>query len=391
MKRYILHVDMDAFFASVEQRDNPDLRNKPVIIGANPRGGGGRGVVSTCSYAARKFGVCSSMPISIAYRKCPHGVFLPVRMKKYQEVSLVVQRIFYEFTPLVEMVSIDEAFLDISGSYHIFKTPLAAAIAVQQRIKDKTGLTASVGLAPNKAVAKIASDMNKPEGLTEVKHKEVTKFLTPLDVEKIWGLGRKSTQILNKMGINTIGQLDGTDIRVLHKAFGKNAYRWQKLARGKDDSQVEASDGMKSLSNEITFEKDTQDIKYIEGALMNLSEKVSFRLRKSGLKSKTITLKIRLEGFQTYSRSVTISNSTNFSDTIYKIIKKLFGEFWLSGRKIRLLGVRLTNFVGTDDSENIFQEPFYEKKKRICMAVDKMKNKFGSRIVYRATAAGFRD
>jgi len=278
----------------------------------------------------------------------------------------------------------------LKGFSVVERSPLATAIMIKVRIKQKVGLTASVGLGPNKMAAKIASDINKPDGLTEIKSGDLVSFLTPLGIDKIWGLGDKSKQILNSMGINTIGDLANADIRRINKVFGKSAYHWQELAQGKDNSLVESRESVKSVSNEITFKKDTQDIKYIESGLMYLSEKVSFRLRKLKLRSKTITLKIRLEGFCTYTRSITVFNATNFSDTIYKIAKKLFGEFWLTERKVRLLGIRLTNFIETDTSENIFPEPAYEKRKRIHAAIDQIKDKFGSKVIYRALAADFK-
>ena len=192
MEKYIVHVDMDAFFAAIEQRDNPALRNRPVIVGADPKMGKGRGVVSTCSYEARKFGIHSAMPISFAYRKCPHAVFLPVNMKKYEKVSARIFRILSEFTPCVETVSIDEAFLDITGSFYIFGSPQKLCIQLKSRIKEETGLTASIGLAPTKMAAKIASDLKKPDGFVEVSREKLLDFLRPLSIRRLWGVGQKT-------------------------------------------------------------------------------------------------------------------------------------------------------------------------------------------------------
>jgi len=213
--KYIAHIDMDAFFAAIEQRDNIGLRGKPVIIGADPKAGMGRGVVSTCSYEARRFGVCSAMPISTAYRKCSHGIFLPVDMKKYGAVSESIYEALYDFTPHVEPVSIDEAFLDISGSYRLFGTPQQTCLLIKECIKEKTGLTCSIGLAPTKMSAKIASDLKKPDGFVYVERERLLEFLWPLDISRIWGLGKKSEKILRAMSINSIGDIALKDVNEL--------------------------------------------------------------------------------------------------------------------------------------------------------------------------------
>ncbi len=293
-KRFIAHVDMDAFFAAVEQRDNPEFHGKPVIVGADPKKGRGRGVVSTCSYEARKYGIHSAMPISTAYRRAPHAIFLPVNMEKYANVSHEIYNIFYDFTPEVEPISIDEAFLDITGTYHLFGTPRKTCFLIKSRIKDKTGLTASVGLAPTKMAAKIASDLRKPDGFVEVTQDKLLDFLWPLDISKRWGLGKKSEIVLRNRGINTIGDIARGEIKDLGNMFGKNGAHFWNLARGIDERSVETEREAKSISNETTFDKDTEDKGKIEGARMRLCEKVSDRLRENGFKARTITLKIRL-------------------------------------------------------------------------------------------------
>jgi len=384
MRKFIVHVDMDAFFAAIEQRDNPQYRNRPVIVGAAPEGGRGRGVVSACSYEARNFGISSAMPISIAYRKCPQAVFLPVDIEKYSRVSSEIHSLFYDFTPEIEPISIDEAFLDITGSYRIFGAPLRVCRLLKSRIKEEIGLTASVGLAPIKMAAKIASDLEKPDGLVEVTEKNLLDFLWPLGIEKIWGLGKKSKIVLNKMGIKTIGELAGTNFKKIEEVFGRNGRHFWQLANGIDERLVETDGEVKSISNELTFAQDTRGQEKIKSALIGLCEKVSGRLRQEGLKGKTITLKIRLEGFHTYTRSKTLSKTTNFVDTIYRIIKELFGNFDLKGRKVRLVGVKVSNFLTGELKESFFSDAGDEKKERIHQAVDKIKRRFGDIAIHRA-------
>ena len=390
--RYIVHVDMDAFFAAIEQRDNPHLKNKPVVVGADPKGGRGRGVVSTCSYEARKFGIHSAMPISIAYKKCPKAVFLPVRMKKYSEVSEQIYEIFYDFTPKIEVVSVDEAFLDITGSNHIFGGPVKTCKVLKEKIKGKTGLTASVGLAPTMMAAKIASDLQKPDGLVVVTKERLLDFLWPLDVGKIWGLGPKAKAVLNNMGIRTIGDLAKTNLEKLEDIFGSNGeYFWQ-LANGIDEREVETEEEVKSVGNEYTFEEDVADNEVIQAALIKLCEKVSTRLRADGIKGKTITLKIRLEGFHTFTRAMSLVGATNHSDTIYKTIKKLFIDFDRKGKKVRLIGVKVSNLMSQGEKDTLFfNEDIKEKRKEnIHKAIDKIKAKFGSKSIYRAGGMNFK-
>jgi len=372
---------MDAFFAAIEQRDNPKLKGKPVIIGADPKKGGGRGVVSTCSYEARKFGLHSAMPISLAYQKCPRGIFLPVDMEKYHRVSREIYQIFYNFTPKVEPISIDEAFLDISGSYHLFGGPKKISQLLKDQIKKKIKLTASVGCAPTKMAAKIASDLEKPDGLVMVSENKLVEFLYPLAIEKIWGLGKKSAALFRQMNINTIGDLAKRNSKEILETFGENGRHWWELANGIDPRQVEEGDEVKSISNELTFEQDTQDQELIQDTLVGLCEKVSRRLRSQGLKAKTITLKIRLKGFKTYTRALSLISATNFMDTIYKAIKKLLLDFKLGERKVRLLGVKTSNLIDSESKDSLFED---KKKERIHKAIDSIRGKFGQGAIQRA-------
>jgi len=380
---------MDAFFAAVEQRDNPSLQGKPVVVGSDPKKGKGRGVVSTCSYEARKYGIHSAMPISIAYRKCPHAVFLPVNGKKYAETSEQIYKILYDFTPDVEPVGIDEAFLDITGSWRLFaKSPAKACMLIKERIKKGTLLTASIGLAPTKMAAKIASDLKKPDGFVEVTKEGLIDFLWPLDMTKLWGLGKKTEPLLRARGINTIGDIAKKNIEELAGMLGKNGEHFWYLANGIDERDVETESEAKSVSNEFTFERDTLDKGKIEGALMSLCEQVSGRLRKDMLRGRTITLKIRLEGFKTYTRARTIEKAINFSDVLYKHIKDLYNRFDTKGKKLRLVGVKVSSLSSIQSKDSLFEDAFELKTENIHKAIDKIQKKFGNNSIHRGTRGG---
>jgi len=390
-KRFIAHVDMDAFFAAIEQRDNPRFRGKPVIVGADPKGGRGRGVVSACSYEARTFGIHSAMPISIAYRKCPRAIFLRPDTQKYSKVSPLIYEILYGFTPDVEPVSIDEAFLDISGTYRLFGTPRQTCLRIKSKIKDRTRLTASVGLAPVKMAAKIASDLGKPDGFIEVTQEGLLDFLWPLDISKIWGLGKKTEAVLNNMGVETIGDLAKMDVKKLIDVFGKNGAGLWQLANGIDERVVETETEAKSISNEVTFDKDTLNKDIIKGALMSLCERLSDRLRQEGLKGRTVTLKIRLEGFRTYTRTISMSGTTNFADIIYNQAERLYENFDAGDKKVRLVGIKLSNLLPLACKDNLFDEKADKKKEEVHKAIDKIKERFGERAIRRAANRYFRE
>ncbi len=382
--RYIVHADMDAFFAAIEERDNPALRGKPVIVGADPKKGAGRGVVSTCSYEARTYGIHSAMPISIAFRKCPHGIFLPVDMNKYSKVSHQVYDILYAFTPDIEPVSIDEAFLDITGSHQLFNGPLNTAKAIKDTIRNKLGITVSIGLAPTKTAAKIASDMNKPDGLTIVGRDKICDFLWPLDVAKMWGVGPKTKNTLNNIGIKTIGDLARFNKWKLVEMFGAAGKELWELSMGLDERDVETSSVEKSVSNEITFEKDTRNRELIGSSLMSLCEKVSFRLRQYGWKGKAITLKIRFENFSTHTRQVSLYKSTNFVNVLYNNANKLYAGF-AGNKKVRLIGVKVSKLVPAGLQETIFAEKDEESLEKIHKVTDRIKSKFGVGSICRAS------
>jgi DNA polymerase IV len=381
--RVIAHVDMDAFFASVEQRDHPQYQSKPVIVGADPKEGRGRGVVAACSYEARQFGIHSAMPISVAFRRCPQAVFLPCDFHRYQKASDEIFSILYDFTPDIEPVSIDEAFLDLSGSYHFYETPLKTGEKIRERIKSQTRLTASIGIAPNKMVAKIASAFCKPDGLLEILPENVLSFLKPLPVSKLWGVGVETEKILHQLGVFTIGQLGEQSVELLQSHLGSSGKDLHDLAQGKDDGAVAVSEETKSVSHEHTFDKDTNNQEQLLAALSTLVEKVSRRMRQYGLKGKTLTFKVRLSDFKTYSRSFTFDERVNFFEPIYNAARCLLREFINWHQKIRLLGVRMTHFEGSYFQESLFQNQDDEKKEKIHAALDRIKDKFGENIISR--------
>lgn len=378
-----MHVDMDAFFAAIEQRDNPALKGKPVIIGADPKGGHGRGVVSTCSYEARKFGVHSAMPISEAWRRCPQGVYLQPDFHKYEEASGKIREVFYEFTPDIEQVSIDEAFLDITRSAHLFGGPAETCLRIKERVKAATGLTCSVGMAPTKTAAKIASDLKKPDGFVEVSEAGLKSFLAPLDISRLWGLGPKTAELLRSRGINTIGELAAARAEQLG-ALGSHGAALKALALGEDPREVSEEGETKSVGNEITFEKDTADAREIKESLVALADKVSSRLREAGLKGRTVTLKIRLEGFLTYTRAKTLTLSTNYADIISREILALYAGFDRERKKVRLLGVKVSGLMPAAEKESLFEEEGDERREKAHKAIEAIREKFGRNSIYRA-------
>ncbi len=378
-----MHVDMDAFFAAIEQRDDPSLKGRPVIVGADPKGGRGRGVVSTCSYEARKFGVRSAMPISEAWRRCPKGVYLRPDFRRYSEASEKVIAVFNEFTPDIEQVSIDEAFLDITRSAHLFGGPLETCRRIKARVKAETGLTCSVGLAPTKMAAKIASDLEKPDGLVAVREEGLRAFLAPLDISRLWGLGPKTAEVLRSRGINTIGELAAAEADEL-RGLGSHGPELRLLALGEDPREVAGDYDTKSVSNEITFETDTADAREIKESLVALSDKVSSRLREGGFKGRTVTLKIRLEGFETHTRAKTLPLSTNYADVISKEALALYAAFDRKRKRVRLLGVKVSGLMPADEKESLFEDAGDARREKAHKAIEAIREKFGRSSIYRA-------
>jgi DNA polymerase IV len=381
-ERTILHVDLDAFFASVEQRDRPDLRGKPVIVGGDPRG---RGVVSAASYEARRFGVHSAMSLREAVRRCPDGVFLPVDGRRYQQASREVMAILRRFTPQVEPISIDEAFLDVTGSRQLFGDGRAIATAVKAAVHEDVGLTVSVGVARTKLVAKIASDLRKPDGLVVVEPGEEAAFLAPLPISRLWGVGEKTASALVDYGVRTIGDLAAISPDVLARRFGKHGGSLASRARGQDDDPVHEGDPAKSVGHEHTFDADTSDRETIERTLLAMSDGVAGRLRSAGVRASTIAVKIRDSSFRTITRQRTLPEPTDMTDPIFRAAVEL-ARPEVRGIRVRLLGVTASN-LGAREQLGLF--PSDEPRRRAAIeAADSIRRRFGERAVTRGRLVG---
>ena len=380
MERIILHIDMDAFFASVEQRDHEEYRGKPVIIG----GLGPRGVVSTASYEARKFGVHSAMPMVTARRRCPDAIFLPGDHAKYSAVSRQIFSVLARFSPVIEQLSIDEGFLDLTGMERLMADPRAYGEEIKRAVREETGLTASVGVAPNKFLAKLASDMEKPDGLVVIRPEEAERVLAPLPVSRIFGVGKKTEARLSALGFKTIGQLAAADRSRLARALGdRMAAQLIALAHGLDDRPVEPTRAAQSIGREETFDEDIHSREEAERVLLSLSEEVGWRLRREGLSARTVTLKLRFAPFDTYTRQQTFPDPVSFDEDIFSAARALVRAFPVPpGAGIRLLGVSVGGL--TEEGElSLFDD--HEKKEKLYNAIDKIKGKFGEAILTRAS------
>jgi len=373
---------MDAFYASVEQLDNPELKGKPVIVGGTTKQ---RGVVAAASYEVRKYGVHSAMPTAQAMRLCPHAILLPVRMARYAEISKQIHKIFYDYTPEIEPTSLDEAFLDVTASILLFGFAERIGKEIKARIKQELGLTASVGLAPNKFLAKLASDMEKPDGFVVITEQNKQHILDPLPVSRIWGIGKVTTQLFNSKGIHTIEQLRKTPLPVLKSILGNQAEEVLKLAQGIDNREVESGREAKSISAEETFADDIIDEETLLKVLFHQVEQVSHRLRADGLEGKTITLKIRYKDFTTITRSHTMSEFTNTTKLLQESATIVFEEWYKkSAAKIRLLGFGVSNLRAEGSGQQLlFSDPNNKKQKTIDAVFDKIRGKYGDDALMR--------
>jgi DNA polymerase IV len=385
MSRTILHVDMDAFYAAVEMRDHPEYREKPVIVGSDPKEGKGRGIVSTCSYEARKFGVHSAQPISQAWRLCPHGIYVRPDMEKYARVSGRVMNILLDFTDMLEQVSIDEAFLDVTGSEKIFGSGKEIAEKIQRRIREELQLTASVGVAQNKFIAKVASDLKKPNGLVVVEPGREKEFLAPLSISRLWGVGPTTEAKLKSIGLERIGQLADLKHSELAARFGKSgAHLWQ-LAQGIDDRPVLPEEGFKSIGHENTFEHDTSDTSLLESTLLALTEKVAHRLRMQGVCARTIAVKFREADFSTFTRRTTVAGPVDTTEKIFPIARNLMKSLIRKGVLVRLIGVSASNLEADSGGKQMTlldQAP--QKDRKLAAAVDDIVQRFGDQAITRA-------
>ena len=378
--RTILHVDLDAFFASIEQRDRPELRGKPVAVGM----GGGptdRGVVSAASYEARAFGVHSAMPIVIARRLCPDCIFVPVDGAKYQRVSREVMAILRRFTPNVEPISIDEAFLDVTASRALFGDGEAIARRIKVAIREELHLTASVGVAATKLVAKIGSDLRKPDGLVVVEPGTEARFLAPLPISRLWGVGPSTATALRDFGVATIGDLAALDRAALVRRFGKHGASLVDRAHGRDGDPVDDPDAAKSVGHEHTFDEDTADPEVLERTLLAMAEGVSGRLRHAGLKAGTVTVKIRDSGFHTITRQRGLAEPTDLTEPIWRAALEL-ARPEMRGKRIRLLGVTTSGF-GVREQLGLFESED-DRQRRVVEAADEVRERFGTRAITRA-------
>jgi len=382
-QRAILHVDMDAFYASVEAHDEPSLAGKPLLVG----GTGGRGVVAAASYEARRFGVHSAMPMREALRRCPHAVCVRPRMARYREVSRSVFEVFGEFTDLVQGLSLDEAFLDVTASRSLHGEPEAMAREIKHRIRDRTGLTASVGVAPNKLLAKLASEMDKPDGLTVIRAEEASSVLDPLPVGRLHGIGRRTAARLEEQGIYTLGQLRAAPESVLWPLFGRDTRTMRDRASGIDERPVVADAAEHQVSSEETFDTDIADRGELFGHLARLADRTAERLRAKGLKAGLVVVKIRQRDFVTFTRQKSFSPATQETRLILAVATELL-EHWFEEHPrvaLRLLGVGVGHLVPSDQLD-LFATRDGQRATHLDAALDRIRDKFGTEAVRRGTA-----
>jgi DNA polymerase-4 len=387
-QRAILHIDMDAFYASVEEREQPGLVGRPVIVGGSPRG---RGVVSAANYAARQFGIHSAMPMARAVRLCPEAVCLPVRMQLYAAVSHQIREIFHRYTPLVEPLSLDEAFLDVTLSERLFGSAETIAHSIKEAIRDELSLVASVGIAPNKFIAKIASDLDKPDGFVEVKADEIQAFLGPLPVSRVWGVGKATGKELARLGITTIRQLRQQSEQVLLDRFGKFGSHLWHLANGIDERPVVSDAEAKSISNETTFDTDIGQRDTLQAWLMELTEQVCWRLRQHELYGRTVQIKLRFPDFSTITRSHTLAEATQQTSQVWQAALELFNKAMeKESRPLRLVGVGVSGLGDKAHRPQVqadmFEQPNDTRQSQLDDVADAIKSRFGSDGIRRGTS-----
>lgn len=375
MTASILHIDMDAFFASVEQRENHSLIGQPVIVGGSAER---RGVVAAASYEARQFGVHSAMPTKTALSLCPHAVVIKPRLAFYREISQQLREIFFRYTPLVQPLSLDEAFLDVGGSESLFGSAEVIGRRIKQEIKDELHLVASVGVATNKYLAKLASDANKPDGFCVVNEKEVQSFLDPLPVKRIWGVGRATEKKLTALGVHTIQQLKSLTEESLQRLFGKVGSQMWHLARGLDEREVVPDGRAKSISNEQTFAEDVTDIGVLREYLRDLVTQVSQRLRSADLHAKTINLKVRYHDFKTFTRSKTLSLPSDATEVFYETVIEML-ENRLPNRelRLRLIGMGVSSLGSGVRQQGLFDQEDSKQREKLDEVSDLIRDRFG--------------
>ena len=381
VERVIFHVDMDAFFAAIEQLDNPSLRGRPVLVGHD----GPRGVVAAASYEARRFGCHSAQPMAQASRACPDAVIVPVRPERYRQVSNAIFEVFERFTPVIEPLSIDEAFLDVTGSQRLLGEPATMAANLKAAIRETTQLTASIGVAWNKFLAKFASDLDKPDGLTLFQPNDVERRLHPLPIDRLWGVGPAMAARLIAAGIRTIGELATRDDRDLEARFGSAGPHLRRLSRGLDDRPVVPDHEARSIGQEQTFSVDVRDVAMLRAVLLSQVEQVARRLRKHQLLTRSVTLKVRYGEFQTITRSTTLATATNTTAPLWEAGSALLDRWIGEGfRAVRLIGVTASQLVSPVDMQpTLFEAPDVARHARVDGVMDRIVERFGKRAIHR--------
>jgi DNA polymerase IV len=384
--RVIMHVDMDAFFAAIEQRNNPDLKGKPVIVGGPP---GSRGVVSTCSYEARQYGVHSAMPIAQAVRLCPDGVFLTLDSSAYTFAAHQIKAIFLRFAPAVQMVSVDEAFIDITGTSQRHPSPREVALEIKRTVYREIGITCSVGIGPNKLIAKLGSGLEKPDGLTIIFGEDIKKRLYPLPVGQLWGVGPVTEKYFASKGINTIGDLASVNGEKLRRELGVKGVYLAGRSRGFDDSIVlddNSRPDEKSISHEYTFDRDTYDLSQIHAMILALTEKVVTRMQKGDWLAGTIALRVRYSDFKTITRQKAVSEPTEDLRVIFQTARGLLPSQDVVSQGVRLVGVRVSHIVPrhSDNQPELFDCPDSSKFRNLGDTIKQLRDRFGDAIITRA-------
>lgn len=378
--RTILHIDMDAFFASVEQLDDPSLRGKPVLVGGPER----RGVVAAASYEARAFGIRSAMPMAEARRRCPHAIVVPPRRRRYEEISAQIFAIFHRYTPLVEGLSVDEAFLDVTASRSLFGDGETIAARIRADVREETGLSASAGVAPSKFVAKIASDLHKPDALVVVREDEVREFLAPLPIERMWGVGPKAAERLRAMGYATLGDLAQADVEHLKSALGSWGPHVVALARGIDERPVEPDREAKSIGAEETYDEDLTDRASVERTLLAHSVRVARRLHESGLFAARVTVKLKYDDFSTKTRQLRLPEPVDDATSLFEAARSLLDRLPVAGRRIRLTGVSAGELSAGITQPTLFTSSSRERRRMLESVTAELDKRFGKSGVTRA-------
>ena len=378
--RVIAHLDLDAFFAAVEENRDPSLRGKPVIVG-----GGERGVVATANYVARRYGVHSAMPIRTARSLCPLGIFLPGDHDLYRDYSRRLMTLLETYSPLVEQVSLDEAYVDLTGTERLFGPPEMTARLIQKRVKEELDLSISVGLASNKLVAKVASDHQKPAGFTVVPAGTEAEFLAPLAVQRLPGVGPTLLKQLHDWGVATVGDLAQIPVRTLQLSLGKWGEALARRARGEDVSPVTPGQEIKSISREHTFEEDVSDLRLLESTLISLTEDVCRRLRQSSLEARTVTVKIRYADFATHTCSHTLPHPLDVDEAFFREVRALFHQHWRRSSSLRLVGVGLSNLAPRAGQDDLFDQEL-PLLRELDLKVDAIRSKYGKNAVRRGAA-----